>query len=231
MNFILKTTEWLNDCVSGLNSLYFHFCFNLKKHSLWFEITYINFEFNVPLIKILQTYLHSLFITMCVCSALTPLRPGRARLFGQRVQEEGDGFVHLVHADPPQHLLQEGQGERVVVSPPAVASHWDATWWRNSHRGCECVTNSRGSCSGFSERLCLTVDPPEDVEGGPLVCVGGQGVPEEPHPHCRALRLGNTQDDRRRKTDWSHHSNNSLSYFSLCVKMSLLWKFTQTVQI
>lgn len=62
-----------------------------------------------------------------VLSVRWPLYPGWSRLLGQRVQEEGDGFVHLVHADPPQHLLQEGQSERVVVSPPAVASHRDAT--------------------------------------------------------------------------------------------------------
>ena len=36
--------------------------------------------------------------------------------------------MHLVHADPAQHLLQEGQREGVVVSPPAVASHGEAAW-------------------------------------------------------------------------------------------------------
>lgn len=42
-------------------------------------------------------------------SVQTPLRAGRPRLFSERFEEERDRFVHLVHADPPQHLLQEGQ--------------------------------------------------------------------------------------------------------------------------
>ncbi len=66
----------------------------------------------------------------CVSKQRPPLCAGRAWLLFQRVQEEGDGFVHLVHADPAQHLLQERQSERMVVSAPAVAPHWHATWWK-----------------------------------------------------------------------------------------------------
>lgn len=82
----------------------------------------------------------TVFLSGSIYDQNPPLSPRRARLFGQRVQEEADGFVHLVHADTPQHLLQEGQSERVVVSPPAVASHRDATWWRTD-RNAVSVTN------------------------------------------------------------------------------------------
>lgn len=39
----------------------------------------------------------------------------------------------------------------------------------------------------------LTVDPPEDVEGGPLVHVGGQGVPQQPHPQSGTFSLQNQE--------------------------------------
>lgn len=41
-------------------------------------------------------------------SVEAPLGAWRAGQLGQGVQEEGDGLVHLVHAHPAQHLLQEG---------------------------------------------------------------------------------------------------------------------------
>lgn len=88
-------------------------------------------------------------------SVQTPLYLGRAWLLGNGFQEEGDSLVYLVHANPAQHFLQEGQGEGVVVPPPAVVPH------------------------GYA-----TVYPPQDVEGGPVVCVRGQCVPQQPHPHC-----------------------------------------------
>lgn len=65
-------------------------------------------------------------------SVETPLGARRAGQFGQGVQEEGDSLVHLVHAHPAQHLLQEGKREGVVVPPPAVHPHGGATWWRRN---------------------------------------------------------------------------------------------------
>jgi len=57
----------------------------------------------------------------------SPLYPRRAGLLSNRIQEERDGLVYLVHADPAQHFLQEAEAEGMVVMPPAVAAHGDAT--------------------------------------------------------------------------------------------------------
>lgn len=58
------------------------------------------------------------------------------------------------------------------------------------------MTNGQQVLFPTSVELRLTVDPPEDVEGGPQIQVRGQGVPEESHPHCGALRL----EDQRQNT-------------------------------
>lgn len=48
---------------------------------------------------------------------------------------------------------------------------------------------------------CLTVDPPQDIEGGPLVGVRGQRVPLEPHPHSGVVWLLLSQTHRERERD------------------------------
>lgn len=57
----------------------------------------------------------------------SPLYPRSARLLSNRIQEERDGLVYLIHADPAQHFLQEVEVEGMVVMPPAVVAHGDAT--------------------------------------------------------------------------------------------------------
>lgn len=126
------------------------------------------------------------------CPPPSPLSPGRARLFDQRVQEEGDGFVHLVHADPPQHLLQEGQGERVVVSPPAVASHHrDATWWRKGG-GAACVGGgSLKMCISVSKAVCLSYcGSSRGCRGGATGLCLGSGCPRGASPSLLSSPTG-----------------------------------------
>lgn len=71
------------------------------------------------------------------------------------------------------------------MSPPAVAPNGNATWWGKDRT----MTSGQQVLFPTSVELRLTVDPPEDVEGGPQIQVRGQGVPKESHPHCGALRL------------------------------------------
>lgn len=139
----------------------------------------------------LTTSTFKVFLSGSIYDQPPPLSQRRARLFGQHVQEEADGFVHLVHADIPQHLLQEGQSERVVVSPPAVASHRDATWWRTDRNTCRSQTgevvcicvrtaasssycgSSRG-CRGGATGQCRGSECPRGASSSPQSCQTGK---------------------------------------------------------